>query len=76
MLMVVAPIVGQVSRIGSEQSSLFCGFHGLSSQNRKKKEIFTEKGKGFKRKEVHCLDGRGKINLKDLVTCGRDVRGP
>lgn len=38
--------------------------------------MFTEKGKGFKRKELHCLDDRGKVNLKDVVTCNRDVRGP
>ena len=63
-----------VGRIALESSPLFCGFHGLSSQNGKE-EIFTEKCKGFKRKELPCLYDRGKIKLKDLVTCGRDVMG-
>lgn len=40
------------------------------------KQCFTEKGKIFRRKVLHCLDDRGKINSKDLGTSGRDVRGP
>lgn len=65
-----------MGRLGPEClhfSTLWFSWAELTKQ--KKKKCFTKKGKGFRRKELHCSDDRGKMDLKDLVTYGREERG-
>lgn len=50
------------------------GFHGLSSQNRKT-NVLLRKVRDLGGKSCIVLDDRGKMDLKDLVTYGREERG-